>query len=109
MSKPRLLALRNYKTVMCEFFQRGSCRSGSQCTYAHGSQELRAANSFLKMQGLVSWDEGGALICPFVIHFLVVHLRVHVEEGAVDFTVSSMDRGWLSSIWSLKVQLENIA
>ena len=47
---PRLLDLRNYKTVMCEFFQRGDgCRSGSQCTFAHGSHELRAANSFLKM------------------------------------------------------------
>lgn len=79
---------------MCEFFQRGSCRSGSQCTYAHGSQELRAANSFLKMQGLVSWDEGGALICPFVIHFLVVHLRVHVEEGAVFPSV--LDGPWLA-------------
>ena len=32
----------NYKTVLCEFFERGSCRYGSQCTFAHGAGDLRA-------------------------------------------------------------------
>ena len=63
-AKPRLLALRNYKTVMCEFFQRGSCRSGSQCTYAHGSQELRAANSSGTSSSAVkNWLAARSLCC----------------------------------------------
>ena len=31
----------NYKTVMCRNWQKGACRFGKKCRYAHGEEELR--------------------------------------------------------------------
>ena len=30
-----------YKTILCKHFQKGSCKKGDSCTYAHGEAELR--------------------------------------------------------------------
>ena len=30
-----------YKTVLCKHFQKGSCKKGDACTFAHGEAELR--------------------------------------------------------------------
>lgn len=34
-----------FKTTKCKNFDEGSCRYGSNCTYAHGDQELRRYHS----------------------------------------------------------------
>ena len=45
-SKPAVLLRRPtpeqlYKTQLCIHFQRGACRYGAQCTFAHGASELK--------------------------------------------------------------------
>ena len=30
-----------YKTVLCKYFEQGSCHKGDACTFAHGAAELR--------------------------------------------------------------------
>lgn len=45
----------NIKTVKCIFFERGICKNGTSCSYAHGDQELRIiknkSNNNLNTQG----------------------------------------------------------
>ena len=36
----------NYKTLKCKFFdEKGECKNKDNCNYAHGEEELRAANT----------------------------------------------------------------
>jgi len=35
----------NYKTVKCKFFEKGYCKYGDGCSFAHGEQDVRAQNS----------------------------------------------------------------
>ncbi|CAJ1372939.1 unnamed protein product [Effrenium voratum] len=55
----------NYKTLLCEFYERGSCKYGSQCTFAHGRNELRATSG--QTQGSSSavktWLAARSLCC----------------------------------------------
>ena len=36
----------NFKTVLCKYYDQGSCKNASNCSYAHGSQELRDGADF---------------------------------------------------------------
>jgi len=35
----------NYKTVKCKFFEKGFCKYGEGCSFAHGEQDVRSQNS----------------------------------------------------------------
>jgi hypothetical protein len=39
-SPPLYSGGRPYKKTMCKHFERGSCKNGSNCTWAHGEEEL---------------------------------------------------------------------
>lgn len=41
----------NYKTARCKFFEKGHCKFGQNCSFAHGDQDLRSTNSFNSPQG----------------------------------------------------------
>jgi hypothetical protein len=52
----------NHKTVKCIFFERGLCKNGPNCSYAHGDTELRIINKpqrnlFFKSNQEVIQDE----------------------------------------------------
>ena len=36
---------RFWKTSICKFWERGTCKRGQACMFAHGEHELRDANS----------------------------------------------------------------
>lgn len=33
-------ASKNYKATMCKFYERGACRNGNECTWAHSQSEI---------------------------------------------------------------------
>lgn len=35
----------NYKTIKCRFFEKGHCKYGTSCSFAHGDQDIRSPNS----------------------------------------------------------------
>ena len=36
-----------YRTELCKWWERGNCKNGDRCTYAHGVHELRGADGLL--------------------------------------------------------------
>lgn len=40
-SMAELQAVYNYKTKICEFYDRNCCRRGDNCAFAHGAKQLR--------------------------------------------------------------------
>mmetsp|Transcript_28457 Transcript_28457/g.51430 ORF Transcript_28457/g.51430 Transcript_28457/m.51430 type:complete len:189 (-) Transcript_28457:111-677(-) len=55
------------KTAMCKFFLLGKCERGSSCSWAHGTDELRASPDFRCTRFCKILKEGGCndLRCPF--------------------------------------------
>ena len=35
---------KTYKTTLCQFYLKGPCKNGEDCSYAHGTSELRSAS-----------------------------------------------------------------
>eukprot|EP00429_Kryptoperidinium_foliaceum_P015317 CAMPEP_0176044476 /NCGR_PEP_ID=MMETSP0120_2-20121206/22074_1 /TAXON_ID=160619 /ORGANISM="Kryptoperidinium foliaceum, Strain CCMP 1326" /LENGTH=273 /DNA_ID=CAMNT_0017377881 /DNA_START=60 /DNA_END=881 /DNA_ORIENTATION=+ len=47
------------KTRLCKFYQKGKCRRGPRCTFAHSETELRTQPDFFKTQLCVDHFRGG--------------------------------------------------
>jgi len=41
----------HYKTAKCKFFEKGHCKFGQNCSFAHGEMDLRSTNSYNSPQG----------------------------------------------------------
>lgn len=54
----RTLSQQFYKTRMCPFFERGHCRRGTECTYAHSKTELKTAPDLYKTKLCDDWQKG---------------------------------------------------
>ena len=46
----------NFKTVLCENYERGICTRGANCTFAHGAGELQAVSTTEKSAQTVCAD-----------------------------------------------------
>jgi len=50
------------KTRICKFYEKGRCKRGSSCTFAHSESELRAQPDFFKTQLCTDYFRSG--VCP---------------------------------------------
>lgn len=59
----RNYSMQFYKTKLCPFHERGMCRSGSLCTYAHGEEELMEQPDLFKTKICTLWPKG---LCNYI-------------------------------------------
>lgn len=50
------------KTVFCHFYAEGACRKGSECSFAHGFDELQSKPDFTKTSLCLGWLSGGCCL-----------------------------------------------
>ncbi|KAI9258304.1 hypothetical protein EDC94DRAFT_543313 [Helicostylum pulchrum] len=110
MSSNKVKEVALYKTEKCRNWdERGTCRYGRRCRYAHGDRELRPIYRSVqyKTKTCKAYHELGT--CPYGIRCTFIHDindKPQIESSSVSSTASNNHDDWEPILFSLNHSYE---